>query len=93
MWEGMMQDKIFQDKPRDVEMKELKQAANLNTTQSACFSKIHSFHFRHQGIRKTRWHISKLLACGSGSPRGYENWQSTTPCQDLQEERTLMNGT
>lgn len=47
MWEDMMQDKIFQDKLRIMEMKELKQAANLNKTQSACFSKIHRFHFRH----------------------------------------------
>lgn len=30
MWEDKMQDKIFQDKPRDMEMKELKEAANLN---------------------------------------------------------------
>ena len=50
MWEDMMQDKIFQDKLRDMEMKELQQAANLNETQSAGFCKIHPFHFRHQGI-------------------------------------------
>lgn len=47
MWENTMQDKIFQDKPRDMEMEEPKQPANLNKTQSACFSKIHLFHFRH----------------------------------------------
>lgn len=29
MWEDKIQDKIFQDKPRDMEMKELKEAANL----------------------------------------------------------------